>query len=582
VGDRRPPTIPKMKRFLVFGAAPLVGLDFLGERYAPWGITRYADLIAFGMLLALIVYSEAVNRRAHATQAKIVRDERRLAFAQAAAHIGSWDVDATGGEVWSQSFRRLMGLPSDAPASTEAFHMAVHPDDRAAVVAKDRRMFTEGGEHEFEYRIVRPDGEVRWMLTRGRCELDEQGSGTRVLGVAIDITERKADEESRLKLEQQLTQAQKLETIGRLAGGIAHDFNNVLTGISGYAELARSSLDEGRPPGDALDEISAGAARAAALTRQLLAFSRKQVMNEETLDLNEIVLGAERLLQRVIGEDAQLEHVLGTDPVLVTADRTQLEQVIMNLVVNARDSMPKGGHIVVEVDEVDVDAGHSLDLRPGRFALLAVTDSGQGMDAETAACIFEPFFTTKAGGTGLGLATVHGIVTQTGGTIWVYSEPGAGTTFKIYLPLSEAAAMPAPAPRPDATSPAGVGSEHILVVEDDRQVRAIVKQMLMSRGFAVTTAADAEEALACADGPAQFDLILSDLVLPEMSGRELVEAIGSRQPQAAVMFMSGYSDDAVRRRGVLEPGSAFIEKPFSLDELVQRVRSLLDATAVAA
>jgi len=570
-----------MKRLLLLLTAPAVALDFLGERYAPQGVGGFADLFAFAVLIGLVAYCEGANRRALAAQARIDRDAQRVAFAQAAAHIGSWDIDADGNEIWSRSFRCLMGLPADAQASTKTFHTVVHPEDRAAVVAADERMLREEGDHAFEYRIVRPDGDVRWILTRGRCELDEGRERRRVLGVAIDITDRKADEDSRIQLEQQLIQAQKLETIGRLAGGIAHDFNNVLTGISGFAELARSGVERGELPSEELDEISAGAARAAGLTRQLLAFSRKQILREETVDLNEIVREADGLLMRVIGEDAQLEHVLRAEPVHVTADRTQLEQVIMNLVVNARDSMPDGGRITVEVGEVDVAADHSLDLRPGRFALLAVTDTGQGMDAETAARIFEPFFTTKSDGTGLGLATVHGIVTQTGGTIWVYSEPGRGTTFKIYLPLSEHVAAPASARRPDAPA-AGAGGEHVLVVEDDRQVRAIVMHMLASRGFEVTAAADTAEALACAEGPELFDLILSDLVLPEMSGRDLVEAIRSRQPQAAVMFMSGYSDDAVRRRGVLQPGSAFIEKPFSSDELVRRVRSLLDETREAA
>jgi len=569
-----------LARMAVLATIPLVGLQFWAERASPQLFGRFADETALLVLVGLLVYVELQRRRAIATHAASARAAERVRYAQEVAHIGSWEIDAGGRETWSRAFRSLMGLPTDVAASTQAFRSLVHPEDQALVAAADERMLNEPGDHEFEYRVLRSGGEIRWMLTRGRHITEEDGARRRVLGVAMDITERKAEEVTRIQLEQQLIHAQKLETIGRLAGGIAHDFNNVLTAISGYAELARGLVAEERLPGPELDEIAAGAERAAALTRQILAFSRKQVLHEETIDLNAVVRDADGLLGRVIGEDVRLEHVLRAGEVRVNADRTQIEQVIMNLIVNARDSMPEGGRITIEVDEVDVRADHTLDLRPGRFAVLSVADTGEGMDAETAARIFEPFFTTKADGTGLGLATVHGIVTQSGGTIWVYSEPGSGTTFKIYLPLSgddmrEGAAAPAP---PAPTAAAG---EHVLIVEDDRQVRAIVTQMLASKGFEVTPAADADEALACADGPNPFDVVLSDLVMPDVNGRDLVAEIKRRQPHAAVIYMSGYSDDAVRRRGVLEPGSAFIEKPFSSDELVRRIRALLDAKATA-
>jgi two-component system, cell cycle sensor histidine kinase and response regulator CckA len=299
------------------------------------------------------------------------------------------------------------------------------------------------------------------------------------------------------------------------------------------------------------------------------------------LDLNEIVRGTEGLLRRVIGEHVHLEHATHRGEVLVSADRTQLEQVILNLVVNAQDAMPDGGRVTIEVDEVDVAADHTLDLEPGRFALLSVSDTGPGIDPGATSHIFEPFFTTKADGTGLGLATVHGIVTQSGGTIWVYSEPGAGATFKVYLPLSAVAAAE-PAVTATPVSRHG-GGEHVLVVEDDRQVRAIVKQMLVQRGFVVTAAEGPEGALAAAlEASATFDVILSDLVMPEMGGRELVAQLRIHHPDAAVLYMSGYSDDAVRRRGVLDPGTAFIEKPFSSDALVNRLRALIDTREAAA
>jgi signal transduction histidine kinase/CheY-like chemotaxis protein len=442
-------------------------------------------------------------------------------------------------------------------------------------------MLTEPGKHEFEYRIVRRDGAVRSMLARGVCIVDDAGGRQRALGVAIDLTERKANEQTNRLLELKLTQAQRLDTIGRLAGGIAHDFNNLLTGINGYADLARSRLDEGHSPREEIEEIRAGGERAAALTRQLLAFSRQQVLDNEVLDLNEVVRATEKLLERVIGEDVHVEYIFGRDEVIVSADRSQLEQVVVNLVLNASDAMPGGGGVTIGVDCVDdVDAEHPPDLAPGSYALLSVTDRGKGMDAETAAQIFEPFYTTKSHGTGLGLATVHGIVAQSGGTILVDSQPGRGTTFNIYLPLATAVAKA----RIKAESPApprqGAG-EHVLVVEDDRQVRTIVRHMLLSRGYEVTTAADGSEAIAAAGGLDSFDLILSDLVMPDIGGRELVDKVRVLQPGAAVLYMSGYSDDAVRRRGVISGGAALLEKPFSVDDLARHVRIALEGKRIS-
>jgi two-component system, cell cycle sensor histidine kinase and response regulator CckA len=531
-------------------------------------------------LAVLLVQRELARSDVVAARAELARSEEQLSFTQAATKIGSWAVDADDTEYWSPSFRDLLGVDDATAASTAAFRALVHPDDRDAVASEDAKMLSEAGEHEFEYRLVRPDGDVRFMVARGLCVVDDNGRRQRVFGVAIDLTERKADEQTNRRLEQQLMRAQRLETVGRLAGGIAHDFNNLLTGINGYADLAQACLDEGRSPREELDEIRLGGARAVALTRQLLAFSRQQVLRNEVLDLNVVVRETEKLLERVIGEDVRIEYVRRRNPVIVSADRTQLEQVIINLVVNAGDAMPTGGRVTVEVDEVDVAAGDALDIEPGAYALLVVSDTGGGMDAETAAQIFEPFYTTKVNGTGLGLATVHGIVAQTGGTISVSSKPGSGTTFKMYLPLATQAAKGA---RRDVDKPvpAKRGSgEHVLVVEDDRQVRAIVKHMLASRGYDVTTAADGAEALATAAGPEFFDLILSDLVMPDMGGRELVEKVKALQPAVAVLYMSGYSDDAVRRRGVITPGTALLEKPFSSEELARRVRDALDVERV--
>src|SRR4029077_9086653 len=304
--------------------------------------------------------------------------EQRLSFAQAAAGIGSWEVDPEGAEFWSPSFRDLLGVDPLVPASTAAFHAVVHPDDRDAVALADAEMLTEPGKHEFEYRIVRRNGEVRSMLARGVCIVDAAGGRQRVLGVAIDLTERKANEQTNRLLELKLTQAQRLDTIGRLAGGIAHDFNNLLTGINGYADRRRSQLEEGRSPREEIEEIRAGGERAAALTRQLLAFSRQQVLDNEVLDLNGVVRATEKLLERVIGEDVHVEYICKPDEVIVSADRSQLEQVVVNLVLNASDAMPGGGGVMIEVDKIVVDADHAPDLAPGTYALLAVTDTGKG------------------------------------------------------------------------------------------------------------------------------------------------------------------------------------------------------------
>jgi two-component system, cell cycle sensor histidine kinase and response regulator CckA len=558
-------------------AASLLVVGLLAtESLLPGLVARLVDFGSVITLGTLLVLCEFARRDVIAARSELFRSEQRLSFAQAAAGIGSWEVDPEGTEFWSPSFRDLLGVDARTPASTAAFRALVHPDDRDTVASADTEMLTEPGKHEFEYRILRADGEVRSLLARGLCIVDGAGRPQRVLGVAIDLTQRKADEQTNRRLELKLTQAQRLETIGRLAGGIAHDFNNLLTGINGYADLARVCLDEGRSPRDEIEEIRSGGERAVALTRQLLAFSRRQVLDNEVLDLNAVVRKTEKLLERVIGEDVRVEYICEDEPVIVSADRTQLEQVIVNLVVNASDAMSGGGRVTIEVDHLDGHPDHAPDLAPGSYARLAITDTGSGMDAQTAAQIFDPFYTTKAHGTGLGLATVHGIVAQSGGTILVDTEPGRGTTFNIYLPvaarIAEAAAKAAPAaPKPGA-------GEHVLVVEDDRQVRAIVKQMLASRGYEVTTAADGSEAIAAAAAadPGSFDLILSDLVMPDMGGRELVDKVKVLQPAAAVLYMSGYSDDAVRRRGVISAGTALLEKPFSTDDLARHVRNALD------
>ena len=377
----------------------------------------------------------------HAMEEQLALSEERLQLAQELGGVGTWDSDLkTGKTTWSQNLRRLSGVDDDAAESRETFLELVYPDDRAAYEEAMASAATNGENFEFEYRLVRPnDGELRWMLTRGDAVLGPDGNSTRFLGVVVDITDRHLSEEHQSKLEHQLRQAHKLEAVGRLAGGIAHDFNNILLAIRGNGELALDALRHGDNAVEEVEEMVAASERAAALTAQLLAFSRQQVLQAEVLDLNDVVRDMNKLLRRMIGEDIELNSIVSDEPVNLSADRSQVEQVIANLAVNARDAMADGGQLTLEVTTTAITADEEIELVPGRYAMLTVSDTGRGMDAETVAKIFEPFFTTKEDGTGFGLSTVHGIVVQSGGAIWVYSELGQGTTFKVFFPLAEEA-----------------------------------------------------------------------------------------------------------------------------------------------
>jgi two-component system, cell cycle sensor histidine kinase and response regulator CckA len=387
---------------------------------------------------------------------------------------------------------------------------------------------------------------------------------------------RAADREVGRELDDQLRQVQKLEAVGRLAGGVAHDFNNLLLGIRGYTELATRALDRNLSPREHIEGIAAVIDRAQALTRQLLAFSRRGDLELERLDLTDVVARMESLLRRLIREDIELASVFDERNVFVHGDRGQLEQVIANLAVNAREAMPAGGRLTLEVGTAELEADNPGGVPAGRFAVLAVSDTGTGIDPETAPQIFEPFFTTKPEGTGLGLAMVHEIVRQSGGSIWVYSEPGEGTTFKIYLPLAGPRA--AAEPLPHGSTDGGAG-ESILLVEDDPQVREIVARMLDAAGYRVLATANGDEALRAAHAARRpIDLFLIDLTMPDRGGREVAAQLREAYPGTAVLHMSGYTDDTVVRRGTLEHGAEFIEKPFSSGQLARRVREVLDRT----
>jgi len=426
----------------------------------------------------------------------------------------------------------------------------------------------------------RRDGAPFWVSMNAQPCRDENGEIVGTEAFVREITERKKADEERQRLEEQLRTSQKLEAIGSLAGGVAHDFNNLLSVILGCTEFALLKIGEGDPAHADLQEIRRAAGRAASLTSQLLAFGRKQVLKPVPLDLNVLVRETERMLRRILGEDidialALVEH-LGT----VKADPSQTGQVIMNLAINARDAMPDGGRLTLETANVEIDPEFSarhLALEPGPYVCLAVTDTGCGMEEAVKARIFEPFFTTKekGRGTGLGLSTVYGIVKQSGGDVWVYSEPGIGTTFKIYLP-----ALAGP-PSPHTAAPGAAveahGTETILVVEDEESVRKIAKRILETAGYRVFAAGSGPEALAvCEQRAGEIHLVLTDVVLPLMSGQALAERIAKTYPTIRLLFMSGYTDNAFVHQGALEASTPFIDKPFTAQDLTRKVREVLN------
>jgi two-component system cell cycle sensor histidine kinase/response regulator CckA len=405
-------------------------------------------------------------------------------------------------------------------------------------------------------------------ISAGRIVFDGRAAA---LVVSRDVTERR-------QMQERLAEGEKMEAIGRLAGGVAHDFNNLLTVISGYAAILRENPSATQP----LDEIEHAAEQAAALTAQLLAFSRRQVLHPQAVDVNDIVGAMGPMLERIIGDDVQVAVQLGDGVPPVEADRAQIERVVLNLAANARDAMPRGGRLTIETALVELDESYIAthgDVTPGRHVLLAVSDTGVGMTEEVRKRLFEPFFTTKegGGGTGLGLATVFGVVKQSGGSIFVYSEEGRGTTFKIYLPVTSRSV---PVPSADGNGPASHrGSETVVVVEDDASVRTLVRLMLGQCGYQVLEAPDADAAITlCDEHPDGVDLLLTDVVMPDIGGRALADRLTALFPQLRVLFMSGYSDEAVFRHGIIRPDTAFIEKPFSQAALARKVREVLDLT----
>jgi PAS domain S-box-containing protein len=501
----------------------------------------------------------------------------RLRRAQAVGEVGSWELDLPSQTMWgSEEAFRIYGLPRppDQTLSLATVQQVPRPEDRELLARSLAELLARGRPYDVEFAIQRAgDGERRSIHSRAELVRDGAGRPVTVVGTIQDITDRR-------RLEEQLLQAQKMESVGRLAGGIAHDFNNLLTVIHSYAEMLLVKMGAGNPHAQDLEEIRTAARRAADLTRQLLAFSRRQVLRPQVVSMNEILSGAERMLRRVIGEDVDLTVTLPEDVGNVFADRGQIEQVVMNLAVNARDAMAHGGTLTMETANVELSAaqvsGH-LDVKPGRYVTLAICDTGAGMDETTRVRIFEPFFTTKGErGTGLGLSTVYGIVRQSGGDIWVHSEPDRGTTFKVYLPRSEDAPRVVAAPRAEPR-PSCPGGTTVLVVEDDEQVRGLVCGVLSRAGYEVLGPTSPTEALKLTEhhhGP--IDLLLTAIVMPRVTGPELAKRPAASHPGAKVLYMSGYTDEAIARDGLLDSSVAFLPKPLSPESLLSRVREVLD------
>jgi PAS domain S-box-containing protein len=511
----------------------------------------------------------------HATALR--RSEERTNYALGSARMGVWELDMlTDALTWSETMAPVFGLtPEQVPTTARAFFALIHPDDRQAVENGFAKATLEGIDFDVEFRVTWPDGSTRWLSGRGRTERDADGKAVRALGINADISDRKS-------LEAQFRQAQKMEAVGQLAGGVAHDFNNLLTVILGYSSFVIESFAPQDPRRADMEEVILAGERAVALTGQLLAFSRKQVLQPSIVDLNSLVTGVRQLLSRLIGEHVELVSVLAPDLDAVRADAGQLEQVLMNLAVNARDAMPSGGRLAIETANVELDQSFMRDvlIHPGPYVMLAVSDTGIGMSEETKRRLFEPFFTTKeqGKGTGLGLATVYGIVKQSGGYIWVYSEAGKGTAFKVYLPrANRGGEVHQRTTTAEAVTPA---TETVLIVEDEDAVRVLTRRILEKAGYQVFDAQNAQQAEALFEQHRELvHVLVTDVVMPGGSGPQLFTRLAQLCPRLKVLYVSGYTDDTIVHHGQLDPDVELLQKPFTADALNRRIRKVLDHQA---
>jgi two-component system, cell cycle sensor histidine kinase and response regulator CckA len=512
------------------------------------------------------------------------QSEERLRQAVLVSHIGIFDHDHRTDHIYFSPEERLIhGWDPDEPVTLSMHLERVHVDDRERIREAVQRAHNPAGDglYDVEHRIVLPDGSIRWTSTRAQTFFAGEGAArrpVRTVGAVRDITEQKQAEAEQKRLQEQLFQAQKMESIGRLAGGVAHDFNNMLTVILGYAALAKSKSAPSDPQLKYLEEIEKAGDRSREIVQQLLGFCRRQIIAPKPANLNGLLADMQKTLARLIGERIELRFLPEPDLWTVLLDPSQVHQILLNLVVNARDAMPNGGRVTIATANVELSEGDTrmqVGSTPGQYVVVTVSDNGMGMSKETMAHVFEPFFTTKAPekGTGLGLATVYGIVQQNGGFITVDSELGRGCTFKIYFPRTAHGDEPEIAA---ASSSASAGAGTILLVEDDELVRRVTTTALESIGYTPLVAASPEEALRlCRESGAEIRLMLTDVVMSGMTGVELRDQARTILPQIKTLFMSGYTSNVIAEHGVLNKGVHFIQKPFSIEELSQKIAETL-------
>ncbi len=533
-------------------------------------------LTRLGQAIQRVIGERLVQREKRHTEEQFRQTVERTDFALRSAGVGTWEADLSRGTVaWSPTLEAMHGLPGGSfGASLDAFLDVVAQEDRQQVRDAIMGGVTDQSEWSLLYRVRWPDSKVHWVQTIGRTMFDAAGGPVRTAGIAFDVTERRT-------LEEQYRQSQKMEAIGQLAGGVAHDFNNLLTSILGYTDLLIEQLPEAGEHQSHLAEVRRAAESAAGLTRQLLAFGRRQIVEPRVLDLRDVVNGLLPMLRRTIGEQVKIDVDMERAGGHIKADPVQMEQVILNLAINARDAMPRGGTLRIDLSNIELDEHYvrqHADTTKGPHMMLAVSDTGTGMSAETQARVFEPFFTTKAKGrgTGLGLSTVLGIVQQSGGTVWLYSEVGRGSTFKVLLPRVDEPLERVPSERIDPERL--VCSETILIVEDEKGVRALVRRILEGYGYRILSAATPQQALdLIAETTEPIHLLISDIVLPDMPGPELAARIVVIRPDIKVLYSSGYTDGDIVQRGILAEGVPFLQKPYLPAILGRKVRELLDS-----
>ena len=552
-----------------------------GKWFGPATI-HHRDGTTFPMELAItglpngetVCVSRDIEDRRHAEEARMRAEAKYRKLVEQVAAVSYIAQLGINGE-WlyvSPQVETMFGFSAEEwLTGSRVWIRHVHPEDHKIIEAAEEAS-SRGERFQAEYRVIRKDGRIIWVSDTA-VVVPSADSQPVMEGIIVDITERK-------QLETQLQQSRRMEAIGRLAGGIAHDFNNLLTIIKGYTELALMRSHVSTELRTDIERIEDASERATSLVRQLLAFSRRQVLQPKLIDLNSIVLGLHKLLRRLMDEDVEMLTIPGKDLGTIKADPAQIEQVIMNLVVNARDAMPDGGRLTVETANVDLDAAYAreqVSMLPGRYVMLTVSDTGVGMTPEEVAHIFEPFYTTKESGrgTGLGLSTVYGIVKQSGGYIWVYSEPEHGSSFKVYLPRIDGTAETLPVKKTHGEH--RKGTETILLVEDEPQVRELTRTVLANRGYSVvvTETPDDAERL-CEQNGTEIQLLLTDVIMPGISGRELARRLTLRYPKMRVLYMSGYTFNVIAQGGMLEDGVAFLQKPFTPSALADKVREVLD------